>query len=67
MIFAISSHTKTPCFDCRKAEANGFSKGSGVDVGYSILVADPSIRKIKPLTGYVSVWVGCIVGDQPRL
>lgn len=65
VIFAIPSHTQAPRFDRGKAEPDGLAQGGSVDVRDSILIANPSVRKIQSLTRDIAIRVGCVVGRQP--
>ena len=46
MIFTVPSYTKAPRLDCRETQSDGFTKGGGVDVWNTILVADSTIREV---------------------
>ena len=65
VIFTVPPNTQAPGFDSGKAESNGFAQSGGIDVGYSILVANPSVRKIEPLPWDIAVRVGGIVRSKP--
>ena len=65
MIFAIASNAQASSFDCGKTQPNGLSQSCSVNMRNSVLVADPSIRKIEPLSRDIPVRIGCIVGSEP--
>ena len=65
MIFTVPPNAQAPGLDCRKTQSNGFAQGGGIDVGYSILVANPSVREIESLPWNVTVGVGGIVRGKP--
>lgn len=65
VVFAVPSDPKTSSLYSRKTESNGLSKCCGINMRNSVLVADPPIREIKSLTGYIAIRIWCIIGGQP--
>ena len=66
MIFAIPSDAQASSFDGWETKTDGFPQSCRVNVGYAVLVADPSIRKIEALTRYVSIRIRCVICSEPR-
>lgn len=66
MIFAIPSDAQAPSFNGWETKTNGLSQGCRVNMGYAVLVADPSVRKIEALARYVSIRIRCVIRSEPR-
>jgi len=65
VIFTVPPNAQAPGLDSRKTQSNGFAQGRGIDVGYSILVANPSVREIEPLPWDVTIGVRGVVRGEP--
>lgn len=65
VIFTVPSDAQAPSLDSWKTKSNGLSQSGGIDVGYSILVANPSVREIEPLPRDVAIGVGSVVRCEP--
>lgn len=65
VIFTVPSDAQAPGLDSRKTKSNGFAQSGGIDVGYPILVANPSVREIEPLPWNIAIGVGSVVRSQP--
>ena len=65
MVFTVPPNAQAPGLDCRKTKSNGFAQSGGIDVGYSILVANPSVREIEPLSWDVAIGVRGVVRSKP--
>jgi hypothetical protein len=66
VILAISSDTEAPCFDSRETETNSFAESSGIDMRNPVLVTDPTVGKIKPLTRNITVRIRGIIAGKPE-
>lgn len=65
MVFTIPSNPEASSFNCREAESDGFAERGRVDVRDSVLVANPSVREVKALSGNVPIGVRSVVSDKP--
>jgi len=65
VIFTVPSDAQAPGLDSRKTKSNGFAQSGGIDVGYTILVANPSVREIEPLPWDIAIGVGGVVRSKP--
>ena len=61
MIFTIPPNAQAPGLDSWKTKSNSFTQRGGIDVGYSILVANPSVREIEPLPWDIAIGVWGVV------
>jgi len=65
VIFTVPTDAQAPSLDCRKTKSNGFSQSRGIDVGYPILVANPSVREVEPLPWDIAIWIGGVIRRKP--
>ena len=65
VIFTVPPNAQASGLDSGKTKSNGFAQSGGIDVGYSILVANPSVREIEPLPWDIAIGVGGIVRSKP--
>ena len=65
VVFTVTPYAQAPGLDSRKTKSNGFAQSGGIDVGYSILVANPSVREIQPLPWDIAIGVGGVVRRKP--
>jgi hypothetical protein len=65
VIFTVPSDAQAPGLDSRKTKSNGFAQSGGIDVGYSILVANPSVREIEPLPWNIAIGVRGVIRSEP--
>lgn len=65
MIFTVPPNAQASGLDSGKTKSNGFAQSGGIDVGYSILVANSSVREIEPLPWDIAIGVGGIVRSKP--
>jgi len=65
VIFTVPSDAQAPGLDSRKTKSNGFAQSGGIDVGYPILVANPSVREIESLSRDIAIGVGGVVRRKP--
>jgi hypothetical protein len=61
VVFTVPPDAQAPGLDSRKTQSNGFAQSGGIDVGYSILVANPPVREIEPLPWDIAIGVGGVV------
>ena len=66
MILAVPPNSETASFDGGEAEPDGLAQGGRIDVRNAILVTDPAVGHVKPLTRYVAVRIRRIVGVEPE-
>jgi hypothetical protein len=65
VIFTVSPDAQAPGLDSWKTKSNGFAQSGGIDVRYSVLVANPSVREIEPLPRDIAIGVRGIVRRKP--
>jgi len=61
VIFTVPPNAQASGLDSGKTKSNGFAQSGGIDVGYSILVANSSVREIEPLPWDIAIGVGGVV------
>ena len=65
VIFTIPPDAQASGLDSWKTKSNGFTQSSGIDVGYSILVANPPVREIEPLPWDIAIGIWGVVRSKP--
>ena len=65
VVFTVPPNAQAPGLDSWKTKSNGFSQSGGIDVGYSILVANPSVREIESLPWNIAIGVRGVIRSEP--
>ena len=65
MVFTVPPNAQAPGFDSRETKSNGLAQSGGIDVGYSILVTNSSVREIEPLPRDIAIGVGGVNRSEP--
>ena len=65
VIFTIPPNAQASGLDGGKTKSNGFTQSGGIDVGYSVLVANPPVREIEPLPWDIAIGIWSIVRSEP--
>jgi hypothetical protein len=65
VVFTVPPDAQAPGLDSWETKSNGLAQSSGIDVGYSILVANPSVREIESLPRDIAIGVRGVVRRKP--